>query len=70
MFLIPASDKWCGGRKGALEQSVGNLQAWRWGYIRIAGLGKLNFIDGIMDQHVYIDIFGKNLHPSADQTAL
>lgn len=37
-----------------------------WGLMNAVGVAKLNFIHGIMDQHVCTDILNKNMHPSAD----
>jgi hypothetical protein len=36
-----------------------------WGCFSAAGVGKLAFIDGIMDHKVYIQLLKENLKPSA-----
>jgi hypothetical protein len=36
-----------------------------WGCFSAAGVGKLAFIDGIMDHKVYIQLLKQNLKPSA-----
>lgn len=35
-----------------------------WGCMSESGVGNLHFIDGIMDQYVYLDLQKKNLKPS------
>lgn len=41
-----------------------------WGCMAANGVGKLAFIDGIMDQYVYINILIENLKTSTDQLAI
>lgn len=41
-----------------------------WGCMAANGVGKLAFVDGIMDQYVYIKILEENLKPSTDQLGL
>ena len=41
-----------------------------WGCMAASGVGKLQIINGIMDQYVYIDILKRNLRPSTDQLGL
>jgi hypothetical protein len=38
-----------------------------WGYMSATGVGNLVFIDGIMDQHIYLNILRNNLHTSAEK---
>lgn len=38
-----------------------------WGCMSSAGIGKLHFINGIMDKHMYIEILRQNLTPSVEK---
>ena len=40
------------------------------GCIATSGVGKLHFIDGTMDQNVYLDILKQNLKASAEKFGL
>jgi transposase len=46
----------------------GNVKFW--GCFSASGVGNLVFIDGIMDQYVYLNILKKNLHDSAAKLGL
>ena len=41
-----------------------------WGCMSAAGVGRLHFIDGIMDQNVYINILKENLKESAEKLGI
>lgn len=41
-----------------------------WGCMSAAGVGNLHFIDGIMDQYVYLDLLKKNVKASAQKLGI
>lgn len=54
--------------KGTVKHGGGSVMVW--GCMSASGVGKLHFIDGIMDQYVYIDILKQNLRASAEKMGL
>lgn len=41
-----------------------------WGCVSAAGVGNLHFIEGIMDQNVYLNILKQNLMPSTEKLGI
>lgn len=48
---------------GTVKHGGGSVLVW--GCMAASGVGKLVFIDGIMDRFVYLNILKNNLHASA-----
>jgi transposase len=48
-----------------VKHGGGNVLVW--GCMSATGVGNLVFIDGIMDQHMYLNILRNNLHESAEK---
>jgi len=48
-----------------VKHGGGNVLVW--GCMSVTGVGKLVFIDGIMDQHIYLNILRNNLHASVEK---
>jgi hypothetical protein len=54
--------------KATVKHGGGSVMVW--GCMSAAGVGKLHFIEGIMDHKKYIEILKKNLAASAEQLGL
>lgn len=53
---------------GTVKHGGGSVLVW--GCMAASGVGKLVFIDGIMDRFVYLDILKNNLHESAENLGI